>query len=143
MKSWPTFFSDMLSLIAPLPQSTGKSNMKMVDLFLRILMSIDEEVVNTLISRASSKEENTLNINIKDRMREQDVPRLANVWYELLTEYKDRSLDFAEMLLRIVGVYVGMSMHGRNATHARMSFFLGTSDTNMYTFLTCIVIVAM
>lgn len=78
-------------------------------------MSIDEEVVNTLISRASSKEENTLNINIKDRMREQDVPTLANVWYELLTEYKDRSLDFAEMLLRIVGVYVGMSTttHGQ------------------------------
>lgn len=78
-------------------------------------MSIDEEVVNTLMSRASSKEENTLNINIKDRMREQDVPRLANVWYELLTEYKDRSLDFAEMLLRIVGVYVGMSpkTHGQ------------------------------
>ncbi|KAK3826715.1 MAG: armadillo-type protein [Linnemannia gamsii] len=106
MKSWTSFFSDMLSLIAPLPQSTGNSNMKMVDLFLRILMSIDEEVVNTLISRVSSKEENSLNINIKDRMREQDVPRLANVWYELLTEYKDRSLDFAEMLLRIVGVYV-------------------------------------
>ncbi|OAQ25069.1 Xpo1-domain-containing protein [Linnemannia elongata AG-77] len=106
MKSWTTFFSDMLSLITPLPQSTGKSNMKMVDLFLRILMSIDEEVVNTLISRTSSKEENTLNINIKDRMREQDVPTLANVWYELLAEYKDRSLDFAEMLLRIVGVYV-------------------------------------
>ncbi|KAF9966276.1 pre-tRNA nuclear export protein [Mortierella alpina] len=106
LKSWPTFFTDMLSLIAALPQSSGKSNMKMVDLFLRILMSIDEEVVNTLTSRISSKEENSLNINIKDRMREQDVPRLANAWYELLTEYKERSLDFAEMLLRIVGVYV-------------------------------------
>ncbi|GJJ75579.1 exportin-T [Entomortierella parvispora] len=106
LKSWTTFFSEMLALIAPLPQSSGKSNMKMVDLFLRILMSIDEEVVNTLTSRTSSKEENTLNINIKDRMREQDVPRLANAWYELLTEYKERSLDFAEMLLRIVGVYV-------------------------------------
>ncbi|KAI1313816.1 pre-tRNA nuclear export protein [Mortierella claussenii] len=106
LKSWTTFFSDMLALIAPLPQSSGSSNMKMVDLFLRILMSIDEEVVNTLSSRISSKEENTLNINIKDRMREQDVPALANAWYELLTEYKDRSLDFAEMLLRIVGVYV-------------------------------------
>ncbi|KAG0204147.1 pre-tRNA nuclear export protein [Mortierella sp. GBA30] len=106
LKSWPTFFTDMLSLIAPLPQSAGKSNMKMVDLFLRILMSIDEEVVNTLTSRISSKEENSLNINIKDRMREQDVPNLANAWYELLTEYKERSLDFAEMLLRIVGVYV-------------------------------------
>jgi exportin-T len=81
--------------------------MKMVDLFLRILMSIDEEVVNTLTSRISSKEENTLNINIKDRMREQDVPALANAWYELLTEYKERDLSFAEMLLRIVGVYVG------------------------------------
>ncbi|KAF9898864.1 pre-tRNA nuclear export protein, partial [Lobosporangium transversale] len=106
LKSWNTFFSDMLALIAPLPQSSGKSNMKMVDLFLRILMSIDEEVVNTLSARVSSKEENTLNINIKDRMREQDVPALTNAWYELLAEYKERSLDFAEMLLRIVGVYV-------------------------------------
>ncbi|KAF9189572.1 pre-tRNA nuclear export protein [Haplosporangium sp. Z 767] len=106
LKSWPTFFTDMLALIAPLPQSAGTSNMKMVDLFLRILMSIDEEVVNTLSSRISSREENTLNINIKDRMREQDVPILANAWYELLKEYKERSLDFAEMQLRIVGVYV-------------------------------------
>ncbi|KAF9353934.1 pre-tRNA nuclear export protein, partial [Mortierella sp. NVP85] len=106
LKSWTTFFADMLAFITPLPQSSGKSNMKMVDLFLRILMSIDEEVVNTLTSRISSKEENTLNINIKDRMREQDVPALANAWYELLTEYKERDLSFAEMLLRIVGVYV-------------------------------------
>lgn len=109
LKSWTTFFSEMLTFITPLPQSSGTSNMKMVDLFLRILMSIDEEVVNTLTSRISSKEENTLNINIKDRMREQDVPALASAWYELLTEYKERNLDFAEMLLRIVGVYVGTS----------------------------------
>ncbi|KAF9425612.1 pre-tRNA nuclear export protein [Entomortierella beljakovae] len=118
LKTWTTFFSDLLAFVAPLPQSTGKSNMKMVDLFLRILMSIDEEVVNTLSSRVSSKEENTLNINIKDRMREQDVPTLANAWYELLSEYKERNLDFAEMLFRIVGVYVGdflMTTSIRNA----------------------------
>ncbi|KAG0242703.1 pre-tRNA nuclear export protein [Actinomortierella wolfii] len=106
LKSWPTFFKEMLSMIAPLPNTNGKSNMRMVDLFLRILMSIDEEVVNTLTHRTMTKEENALNIDIKDRMREQDVPQLAAAWYELLAEYKDRSSEFAEFLLRIVGVYV-------------------------------------
>ncbi|KAG0254528.1 pre-tRNA nuclear export protein [Actinomortierella ambigua] len=106
LKSWPTFFTEMLSMIAPLPNTAGKSNMRMVDLFLRVLMSIDEEVVNTLTHRTMTKEENALNIDIKDRMREQDVPQLAAAWYELLAEYKDRSPEFAEFLLRIVGVYV-------------------------------------
>ncbi|KAF9969790.1 pre-tRNA nuclear export protein [Actinomortierella ambigua] len=106
LKSWPTFFKEMLSMIAPLPNTAGKSNMRMVDLFLRILMSIDEEVVNTLTHRTMTKEENALNIDIKDRMREQDVPQLTAAWYELLAEYKDRSPEFAEFLLRIVGVYV-------------------------------------
>ncbi|KAF9997461.1 hypothetical protein BGZ80_007006, partial [Entomortierella chlamydospora] len=134
LKSWDTFFTDLLALIAPLPQSSGKSNMKMVDLFLRILMSIDEEVVNTLTSRISSKEENTLNINIKDRMRERDVPTLANAWYELLAEYKERSLDFAEMLLRIVGVYVAWIdislIVNERFVSLIYSFLMGTSIRN-------------
>lgn len=39
-------------------------------------------------------------------MREQDVPLLANAWYELLNEYKDRRPEFGEQLLGIIGQYV-------------------------------------
>lgn len=39
-------------------------------------------------------------------MREQDVPVLANAWYELLSEYKDRRPEFGEQLLGIIGQYV-------------------------------------
>lgn len=39
-------------------------------------------------------------------MREQDVPLLANAWYELLNEYKDRRPEFGEQLLVIIGQYV-------------------------------------
>ena len=52
--------------------------MKMVDLFLRILMSIDEEVVNTLTSRTSSKEENTLNINIVSELNGLEEARVPS-----------------------------------------------------------------
>ncbi|KAF9294429.1 pre-tRNA nuclear export protein [Mortierella antarctica] len=106
LKSWTTFFSEMLAMIAPLPGSVGKSNIKMVDMFIRILKAIDEEVVNPLSHRFTTKEQNALNIAIKDRMREQDVPLLANAWYELLNEYKDRRPEFGEQLLVIIGQYV-------------------------------------
>lgn len=64
LKSWTTFFSEMLTMIAPLPGSVGKSNIKMVDMFIRILKAIDEEVVNPLSHRFTTKEQNALNIAI-------------------------------------------------------------------------------
>lgn len=64
LKSWTTFFSEMLAMIAPLPGSVGKSNIKMVDMFIRILKAIDEEVVNPLSHRFTTKEQNALNIAI-------------------------------------------------------------------------------
>ncbi|KAF9428077.1 pre-tRNA nuclear export protein [Podila epigama] len=106
LKSWTTFFTDMLTLIAPIPGSADKSNMRMVDIFIRILRSIDEEVVNPLSHRFTTKEQNVLNVAIKDRMREGDVPLLTNAWFELLNEYKDRHAEFGQELLKIVGHYV-------------------------------------
>lgn len=64
LKSWTTFFSEMLAMITPLPGSVGKSNIKMVDMFIRILKAIDEEVVNPLSHRFTTKEQNALNIAI-------------------------------------------------------------------------------
>jgi exportin-T len=57
-REWPTFFDEILLWA----QSTGNESTELVDLFLRICLSIDEEVVCLYISR--SDEETLRNTNI-------------------------------------------------------------------------------
>ena len=73
-KRWPSFFTDLLQTISLGP--------KAVDLYLRVLLSIDSEVVDREILH--SKEEADRNTLIKDHMRESCVEALVDSWYHIL-----------------------------------------------------------
>ncbi|CAG8496785.1 4753_t:CDS:10, partial [Cetraspora pellucida] len=101
---WPDFFDEFLALLQINHINGSKTNVCTIDIFLRILMSIDEEVVNLSVPR--KKEDAQRNTSIKDFMRRNDVQKLATVWYDILKDYCTRNQDVAEMCLKIVGLYI-------------------------------------
>lgn len=73
-KRWPNFFTDLLQTLALGPRA--------IDLYLRVLLAIDSEVVDREILH--SKEEADRNTLIKDHMRETCVDSLVDSWYHIL-----------------------------------------------------------
>ncbi|KAJ2684034.1 pre-tRNA nuclear export protein [Coemansia spiralis] len=113
---WPTFVKDVISL-AGLPDITGaltedsarrtnaaSFNPFMVDFLLKVLGSLDEEMVNPAVPRGA--EEVARNTDIKDAMRVEDVNRMAHAWYNILVHLSGSHPDLAKSTLRLMGVYV-------------------------------------
>jgi exportin-T len=72
---WPSFFQELLLLL-----NQGE---RVIDLFLRVLDTIDEEIVSRNIQR--TKEELARNTIIKDAMRTDCIPHFASAWYTILS----------------------------------------------------------
>ncbi|XP_029108032.1 exportin-T isoform X3 [Scleropages formosus] len=96
LTQWPKFFFDILSLIGLNPRG--------VDLYLRMLMAIDAEVVDRDIHHSS--EETRRNTLIKDTMREQCIPSLVESWYRILHTYQHTHSELTCQCLEVVGAYV-------------------------------------
>ena len=73
-KRWPTFFTDLLQTLGMGPRA--------VDLYLRVLLAIDCEVVDREVIH--SKEEADRNTQIKDHMRESCVQDLVDSWFQIM-----------------------------------------------------------
>ncbi|ORE03930.1 Xpo1-domain-containing protein [Rhizopus microsporus var. microsporus] len=98
---WPTFFKDMMALTkAP----TGGSHEKAADFFVRLCISIDEEIARLDIPR--TRQEVIRNTNIKDTMRMGDVQLLASYWFELLQEFRSTNANIAQLVLKNIGSYI-------------------------------------
>ncbi|KAJ1917494.1 pre-tRNA nuclear export protein [Mycoemilia scoparia] len=119
-EKWQSFFVDFAkisglnksSITSSPPQN--KINARLTDFFLKILSSIDEEVVNPVVPR--SKTEIDRNTNIKDAMRVSDTDLLAAAWHTILSVVSNGSDSFgsitpslqseiANETLRLIGVY--------------------------------------
>ncbi|ORX52334.1 Xpo1-domain-containing protein [Hesseltinella vesiculosa] len=98
---WPTFFKDLMALART---STGSSHAKAADFFLRLCISIDEEIGRMDIPR--HRDELTRNTSIKDAMRMGDIQLLAAYWFELLQEFRGQSPSIAQLALKNIGCYV-------------------------------------
>lgn len=84
--------------------STGSSHEKAADFFLRLCISIDEEIVRMDIPR--HRDEVVRNTNIKDSMRLGDIQLLAAYWFELLQEFKSQNPGIAQLALKTIGLYI-------------------------------------
>lgn len=102
---WPTFFDDLLATLSP-----DFSNDRAVDLYLRILNSIHDEIGNNLIVR--DQETTKRNNALKDLVRERAVTRLAESWKFILQAYKTGNSNdkirkaIIENCLKVVGGWV-------------------------------------
>ncbi|XP_073939921.1 exportin-T isoform X3 [Castor canadensis] len=96
LTKWPKFFFDILSVVDLNPRG--------VDLYLRILMAIDSELVDRDVVHSS--EEARRNTLIKDTMREQCIPSLVESWYQILQNYQYTNSEVTCQCLEVVGAYV-------------------------------------
>ncbi|KAM4747078.1 exportin-T [Rhinophrynus dorsalis] len=96
LSKWPKFFFDILSVVGLNPLG--------VDLYLRILMAIDAEVVDRdIIHTPEEARRNTL---LKDTMREQCIPNLVESWYQILQTYQHSNSELTCQCLEVIGAYV-------------------------------------
>lgn len=115
-REWPSFFDNIISLLI---NSCGTPREHiMTDFFLRICLAIDDEVVNQLLVR--NNEELQRNTTIKDAMREGDVSKLVNIWFQLLYSHSkigteliqtnfgrnEKNSEFAVVVLSLFAKYV-------------------------------------
>ncbi|KAK3579421.1 hypothetical protein CHS0354_029730 [Potamilus streckersoni] len=93
---WPDFFSALLSII--------KQGQWQVDIYLRVLLAIDTEVVDRDI--VHTQEATRRNSLIKDAMREDCVKNLSDSWLQILTEYESSHVELVCTCLEVIGKYI-------------------------------------
>ncbi|CAL4069597.1 unnamed protein product, partial [Meganyctiphanes norvegica] len=93
---WPTFMTDLLSLLQLGPQA--------VDLFLKILLAIDVEVVDREVMHTQA--ETDRNTVIKDTMRENCVLDMTNYWYDILVKYEKTHPELVCLCHEVIGAYI-------------------------------------
>lgn len=93
---WPTFFQDMLG--------TLNQGLPAVDLFCRILVSIDEDIISLDVPRSAEGAKQSM--LFKDAMRERALPDLATAWAQLLAAYTDVAPELVAALLEAIQRYV-------------------------------------
>ncbi|KAL0051899.1 hypothetical protein WJX82_004175 [Trebouxia sp. C0006] len=93
---WPSFWTDLLGMLAEGPG--------VVDMFCRILIAIDDDVISLDIAR--TQEGIKRSMQLKDAMRETCLTDLSEAWYNLLTAYQSANPDLAAAVLNTVERYV-------------------------------------
>ncbi|EFA82882.1 armadillo-like helical domain-containing protein [Heterostelium album PN500] len=96
-ENWSSFFQEFLSLLSNGPN--------LIDIFLRVLKAIDEEVVSYDVHRSTA--ELAHNTFIKDTMRDSAIKDIVLSWYEILVHYHQSNPQLANMTLQNIKYYVG------------------------------------
>lgn len=102
-QGWESFLDDFISMTS-LPGSDRRDNQVGCILYLRILLSVHDEIADQLISRQS--DEANRNVDLKDLVRERDMQKVVRSWQEILAQYQDRDDKIIEMTLRVLGKWV-------------------------------------
>lgn len=99
---WPSFFDDFLELMRS--QDSPIGNSAAVDMYLRVLQVIHEEIGDNLIMREAilTKRNNA----IKDRIREYDISKLTNSWMQILQYYTSSQSEIIEGVLKVIGGWI-------------------------------------
>eukprot|EP01135_Chromosphaera_perkinsii_P006917 Nk52_evm5s628 gene=Nk52_evmTU5s628 len=85
---WSNFFNELLAATMELGFGGGALGgsdcLESIDMYLRILLAVDEEVVAREIAR--NAQDAARNVVFKDCMREQCMPQLVESWYTILSK---------------------------------------------------------
>ncbi|KAL6076211.1 Karyopherin transporter [Balamuthia mandrillaris] len=96
LREWPSFFQDLFGLLQKGPS--------VLDVFLRLIRAIDQHVVSSDVVRSTA--ELAHNTALKDRMRDDCVATLTEVWYNLLLAYQDSYPQLAKSCLKAMKNYI-------------------------------------
>ena len=84
---WPSFFDDIMALTTT-DSSLTRSNASGVRLYLKVLISIHDEIADVLVSRSSADRQR--DSDLKDLVRQRDSKKIAQTWQEILSQWKTR-----------------------------------------------------
>lgn len=93
---WLSFFKDIIALLS--------YGVKGSEMYLRILLAIDEEVVARHIQPSGMEMER--NTKIKDTMRVHCVAELVDSWYSLLKLHDQSNAEITCLCLEVIGAFV-------------------------------------
>lgn len=102
-QGWESFLDDFLSMTS-LPGSDRRDNAIGCVLYLRILLSVHDEIADQLLSR--QPDEANRNVDLKDLVRERDMQKVVRSWQEILAQYRDQDDKIIEMTLKVLGKWV-------------------------------------
>lgn len=97
---WQSFIDDFLAITG---LANNISNVNGTLFYLRVLSSIHDEIADMLLSRDSTEAKR--NTDLKDRLRGQDIHKVAESWKQLLSKYNDNDA-VVELVLRVLGKWV-------------------------------------
>ena len=97
---WQSFLDDFWDLTGV---SSNTGNAAGVLLYLRVLSSIHDEIADMLLARENNDAKR--NTELKDRLRAQDMHKVAESWKVLLSRYADND-QVVELVLKVVGKWV-------------------------------------
>ncbi|CCJ29157.1 unnamed protein product [Pneumocystis jirovecii] len=98
--SWSSFFTDIFALIQNSSSQNEKSSAKAAEFYLKILLSIDEEIAD----QHTSREPNQISRNnsLKDKIRQNDMHRLTESWYRLMIQYQQTNKNIVEFCMKLI-----------------------------------------
>lgn len=97
---WQTFFDDFLALTST-NDSSVHDNQLGTSLYLRVLISLHDEIADVIVQRSS--EEQVRDNNLKDVVRQRDVQKIAQSWQGIILQWKTRDVRIIEQCLSAVG----------------------------------------
>ena len=100
---WRSFFHDIVALTTT-AGSDKKDNASGVTLYLRILISIHEEIADVFLPR--TPEEQKRDGDLKDLIRYRDTSMIASSWHDVLAQWRSRDDSIVELCLTSIGRWV-------------------------------------
>ena len=100
---WTTFFHDLLGLTIR-AGSSSRDNESGVTLYLRILISVHDEIADILIPRSAAEQKKAN--DLKDLVRQRDVKVIALSWQEIISQWRTTPNQIIEQSLAVIGKWV-------------------------------------
>ena len=100
---WTCFFHDILNLTST-NGSASRDNAAGVMLYLRILVSVHDDIADVLLPR--SPEEQRRDNDLKDLIRQRDTTMIASSWHEILEHWRSQNDTIVKLCLTAVGRWV-------------------------------------
>ncbi|GJS35095.1 exportin-T [Tanacetum coccineum] len=75
-----------------------------IDMFCRVLNVLDDELISQDYPR--SVEEGAVSVRVKDAMRQQCVGQIVNVWYEIVSVYRNSDSEMCAFVLDTMRRYI-------------------------------------
>ena len=100
---WSSFFHDILNLTV-ITGSTSRGNAAGVMLYLRILVSVHDDIGDVLLPR--TPEEQRRDNDLKDLVRQRDTAMIASSWHAIIEHWRSRDDSIVKLCLIAIGRWV-------------------------------------